>query len=114
MRKTFDVETEFATYKDCYFMIAHYAMDNSLALEIWNDEDGPIADLTRCLGNAKENESYLDMNNCPWARDLVNKLGIGKFTGVLQGSGFCIYPLYEFDIEKVKEYGVRQEEVYDD
>lgn len=103
--KKFDVVTQYETYKDCYFLKGTYS-DKSMFLRIWNDEEGPIADLTTCLGigNGKENFSYLDMNNCPWAANLVEKLEIAKDTGVTQRSGYCIYPLYEFDMDKVNEY----------
>lgn len=102
--KTFTLTTDYATYENCYLLTAKYMADNSMSIEVWNDEDGPIADLTRCLGNAEENQGYLDTNNCPWVENLVKELGIGKHTGNFQQSGFCIYPLYEFDEEKLKEY----------
>ena len=102
--KTFDVVTEYATYKNCYFLTGQFMADNSLSLEIWNDEEGPIADITRCLGDASEGCGYLDMNNCPWSADLVTELGIGYFVGRITRSGFCEYPLYRFDMDKVKEY----------
>ena len=107
--KTFDVTTEYATYKNCYFLRGNYVADNTLSLEIWSDEEGPIADITRCLdclgrNNKNKNFSFLDMNNCPWSAKLVEELGIGKDTGISQRSGYCIYPLYEFDLDKVAEY----------
>ena len=102
--KTFDLETKYSVYKDCYLLTGKFVADNSLSIEIWNDEDGPIVDLTKCLGNADENQGYLDTNNYPWLQELVDRLGIGKFTGLLKQSGFCTYPLYEFDMDKVKEY----------
>ncbi len=111
--KTFDLTTRYETYKNCYFIINTYYADESLALEIWNNEEGPIAGLTTCLGSATKGYAYLDINNCPWAIDLVNKLGIGADTGKIERSGFCFYPLYEFNMEKVKEYGTTEEDRYD-
>ena len=113
--KTFDVVTEYATYKNCYFLTGQFMADNSLSLEIWNDEEGPIADITRCLGNGNMNNNfgYLDMNNCPWSAKLVKELGIAKDTGLSQRSGYCIYPLYEFDMDKVNEYIMGIDDVND-
>ena len=102
--KTFEFSTSYETYKDCYFLTGNFMEDNSLSLEIWNDEYGPIADMTRCLGGACEGYGFLDMNNCPWAAEFVKKLGIGKDTGLSRRNGYCIYPLYEFNMEKVREY----------
>ena len=106
--KTFTVNTPYSTYEDCYFVTGNYMADNSLSIQIWNDEDGPIADMTRCLCDAKKGFSYLDMNNCPWSRELVERLGIGTFTGQVSMSGFCTYPLYEFDMAKIKEYSKKR------
>ena len=38
-----EVKTEWAVYKDCFLQVARYQADNSRAIEIWNNEDGPIA-----------------------------------------------------------------------
>lgn len=103
--KKFDLTTEYATYKDCYFIINKYQKSDSVALEIWNDEDGPIARITTYITQVfKANEAYLDTNNCPWAEELVKKLGIAEYANGVASSGFCIYRLYEFDMDKVKEY----------
>ena len=41
-----EVKTEWAVYKDCFLQVARYQADNSRAIEIWNNEDGPIARLS--------------------------------------------------------------------
>lgn len=38
-----EVRTEWAVYKNCFLQVAKYQADNSRAIEIWNEEDGPIA-----------------------------------------------------------------------
>lgn len=48
--------------------------------------------------------AYLDTNNFPQAEELVRKTGLGTPTGQTYASGFCVYPLYNFDREKLKEY----------
>lgn len=37
-----EVKTEWAVYKDCFLQVARYQADNSRAIEIWNNEDGPL------------------------------------------------------------------------
>lgn len=44
-----EVKTEWAVYKDCFLQVARYQADNSRAIEIWNNEDGPIARITVCI-----------------------------------------------------------------
>jgi len=101
----FDVKTDFSVYRNCYFFVNHYAADNSLMLRIYNNIDGAIADITVCLDDKflKDNQAYVDTNNSEFAPKLIKELGIGKPLGKTRNSGFCTYPLYEFDLEKIGE-----------
>ena len=102
--KTFKLVTHYETYKDCYFRMYKYKIDNSLCLDIYNDEGGSICRLTVRVNTTPKNHAYLDINNCPFAMDLVEDLEIGVPTGKWFGSGFCMYPLYKFNMNKVLEY----------
>lgn len=109
--KTFDVKTPYATYKNCRFIKSTYTLGGALALQIWNDDDGPIATITVNLDvidgiGAYGDLSYVDTNNCPWAERLITELGIGEHTDTWGASGFCVYPLYKFNLEKIKEYSL--------
>ena len=92
--------------------ISHYRADNSVAIQLYSwckDYGGfnePFAMLTVCLNNPnlKENEAYLDTNNCRWGEEFVAKYELGKPTGEYQSSGFCTYPLYEWNLEKLSQY----------
>lgn len=82
-------------------------MGGGLAITMdYEDEDYhccmPFATLTVNLGDRlKENQAYLDTNNCPWAEDFVTDNKLGHDTGAVGFSGFCMYPLYEFDMEAI-------------
>ena len=102
-----DVKTNWATYKDCFVRIEKYSYNDSLAISLWNHEDGPIANLTVCLVNEPldgENSAYVDTNNCPWAMDLIEEYGLGEFWGEYGFSEYCYYPLVYFDMEKLEEH----------
>ena len=43
-----------------------------------------------------KNAAYMDTNNFPWVTEFLDK-GIAKDTGFTRRSGFCEYPLYQFD-----------------
>lgn len=104
--KTFDVHTRFGTEKDCAFSVGRYADNDHIAISIWC-ADGPFADLTVNLPETiryPKNYGYVDTNNFPEAPELIERLGIGKWTGGLCSSGFCTYPLYEFDEAAVHDY----------
>lgn len=44
-----NVKTEYSEYKDCKLRVGKYVEDNSVAVEIYNRWDGPIARVTTCL-----------------------------------------------------------------
>lgn len=104
------VKTDFAVYDECYLRVNKYCADDSVAIQIWNYEDGPIATLTTCLDdkNMKENEVYIDLNNCPWAVDFINEYNLGEYTGQMKQSGFCTYPKYKLDMNEIKKYEARE------
>lgn len=98
--------TEWAVYKDCFLQVARYQADNSRAIEIWNNEDGPIARITVCIAGSglAEDETVIDTNNCPWAMEFIKQHGFGQATGRMVKSGYCTYPVVKLDIEKIGEY----------
>lgn len=47
-----------------------------------------------------ETHAFLDINNCPWVEEFLCDNGIAKpVEGITMKSGFCTYPLYEFNTE---------------
>ena len=61
----------------------------------------PFAKLTVNLGRMNYGYAYVDTNNCPWAEEFIAENGLGEPTGDICCSGFCVYPLYKFDMEKI-------------
>lgn len=59
-----NVKTEYSEYKDCKLRVGKYVEDNSVAVEIYNRWDGPIARVTTCLcdHSLAEDEAYVDTN----------------------------------------------------
>lgn len=100
------ITSEFRTYEGVYLEIGRYLADGSLSIAAWNKKEGSIASLTVCLVNPflKENEAYVDINNCPWVLDFIHKYQLGEESGHTAKSGFCTYPAVEFDLEKIKLY----------
>ena len=39
---------------------------------------------------------YVDTNNMPSAEKFIRENNLGEFTGEVEYSGFCEYPLYKF------------------
>lgn len=67
----------------------------------------PFANLTVNLDEKlPEGFAFIDINNLPGAEDFVEKNELGHFTGKWGRSGFCVYPLYELDLEKISEHSI--------
>lgn len=48
--------------------------------------------------------AYIDTNNFPEAVEFIKENELGKPLGPTRQSGFCEYPLYELDLDKLKEW----------
>ena len=81
-----------------------YALNNKLAVRLtragapWS----PFATLTVNLQSPLQDEThaFVDTNNCPWAEEFLLDNGIAtKVEGCEERSGYCTYPLYEFNKE---------------
>jgi len=104
--KTFDVHTMWGIEKDCTLSVGKYDNNGHIAIQIWC-EDGPFATLTVNLPATKKlpmNQAFVDTNNFPGGPALIKQLGIGKRIAGSAVSGFCSYPLYEFDEEALRNW----------
>lgn len=99
-------KSRYETYENCFLKHIGYYMDGSPAIEVWNAAVGLICRLTVCLCELTltENESFVDVNNNPYALDFVYEYGLGRATGRFEPSGYCLYPSVVFDMEQVKKY----------
>lgn len=106
--KTFTVTTPYATYEDCHLVVNTYQNNGHIALAIWSDEEGPIADITVNIAGIEsmpQTVSCVDVNNFPEALGIIRQLKIGKILeGKFLRSGWCIYPLVEFDLDSIRKY----------
>ena len=91
---------------------SHYVNNGTLAVMLieagapW----APFATITVNLCASEDysfmekNQAYVDTNNCPWAEEFLQDNGIAKpVEGIYGLSGFCTYPLYEFDLDSIWE-----------
>ena len=86
-----------------------YTYGESLAV-VLNTEDGePFATLTVNIPDsyfyANDHRAFVDTNNCPWAEAFLKDTGIATPAGVIGHSGYCDYPLYDFDLSKIVSGG---------
>ena len=99
--KTYKVTT-WGREHDVIVFAARYR-DGGLAVCMDEPGEGPFATLTVNLGRLNWGYAYVDTNNCPWAPEFLEKNGLAEFAWKKCASGFCEYPLYKFNMEKLKE-----------
>lgn len=110
------IDTMYASYEGIMLQVSKYVADNSIAIQAWNMEEGPIATLTVCLDDKSlgENEAYLDTNNCPWVVGFMDKYGLGELTGKVRPSGYCLYPAAKINMDEVMKFVFKEEEEAED
>ena len=91
-----------------YPLVASYYNQN-LAIRLWTDEGEPWATLTvnldeRLYDELGEEYAFVDINNFPEAEEFIAKYGIGESLHMYKTSGYVRYPLYKFNLDKLKEY----------
>lgn len=93
----------------CYQVKAvkdRYDYGNNLAIFLLTKENEMFCVLTVNLEDNQfdfPNLAYVDTNNCPFAEKFITENKLGKFKNQYGFSGFCRYPLYEFDLSKLNE-----------
>lgn len=74
-----------------------YANNGNLAIALTCDTGEPYGVLTVNLGEKLPADmAYVDTNNMPSAEKFIRENNLGEFTGEVEYSGFCEYPLYKF------------------
>ena len=89
--------------------IHKYAENDNLAIQMMCWDDGypePWSMLTVNLSRkCKPNCAFIDINNNSDAiMNWLESNNLGFDTGVFEISGFCIYPMFEFNMDEVKKY----------
>lgn len=85
-----------------------YSNNGSLAIILWSynpefEDHEEYATLTVNFGMTSSDHAFLDTNNLPNAEEFVIDNELGEHTGQFNHSGYCTYPLYKFDIEKLEK-----------
>ena len=79
-----------------------YMDEGNLAISLECEDGEPYGMLTVNLdSDLPEDMAYVDTNNIPDAEDFIERNGLGTKTNFNKVSGFCIYPLYRFNLEKL-------------
>lgn len=93
---------------DLTLRVGLYPSDQCLAVtaDYWNEGyDQPWGNLTVNLGiTMKPWQAFLDTNNMPYIGETLERIGLADPVGCMLPSGFCHYPLYEFNPDELAKY----------
>ena len=103
---TLELKTQFGTTENVTLTVNTYMDNNSLYVGMTTMGDGfpePYGDVTvNLLTSVPPYCAFVDTNNMPELEDFLVKNKIAEFTGLTQKSGYCSYPLYLFNAEKMR------------
>ena len=92
-------------------IVGNYAAFGNLAIELFDVKEGPYACLTVNVAPLGDPTlAAVDTNNFTNAVDVIKEYGLGVDTGLRVQSGFCSYPVFKFDLNKVNEYALEEGE----
>ena len=83
-----------------------YLHPRTLCVQTYTEDGEPFATLTvnLCSKLQTASRAFLDVNNCPWVEQFLVSNGIAyPVEKVTRTSGFCCYPLYEFDTTRLEK-----------
>lgn len=86
-----------------------YTYGDCLAISLMQEDGSCFAHLTVNLIDAlegiatlPEDCAFVDVNNAPWAEKFIQENDLGIFLGMYVQSGYVSYPLYKFNLNKLK------------
>lgn len=84
---------------------SRYTSNNNYAVRLEELDGAPFAIITVNLPERQLPHGYafVDTNNYPWAEEFISKYELGEPAGIAAQSGYCVYPLYKFDTNRIKE-----------
>ena len=114
MKKQLEMERRFSGKVTLELEINSYMDNNRMYIGLVEPDGEHFADLTvNITAPCPDYCGYVDINNCPELEGFIEKHGLGEFTGLMGGSGFCSYPLYLFNPEKLREIAPEDMELFE-
>lgn len=105
---TYTIKLQLSTYYDGQLALSALCWDEEL--NFWDRFATFTVNLIEVDDiPAPEGCAYLDTNNLPEVEDWITENGLAEFAGLRKQSGYCTYPLYRLNIEKIKQVIAKQE-----
>jgi len=89
---------------DVEVVLESYANNHNVAIELVDTGDFmSFATITTNIEKLPKGYACIDTNNYPWATDFLVENDLGYPTGTYMVSGFCTYPIYELNLDKMSK-----------
>lgn len=109
--------SEYGGDSEIQLEVQQYADNGRIAISMITEEEGYpelFGSLTVNIdAPAPDYCGYLDTNNLSNAEKFVTENELGEFTGLTGRSGYCEYPLYLFNVDKLRELCPEQMAAYE-
>ena len=107
MEQTLELNTQWGSIEKVQLEISNYMNNNGLYIglnAVSGEYTESYGDITVNLdGKAPDYCGYVDINNMPELEKFIEENELGEFTGLTKRSGFCEFPLYMFNPDKLRE-----------
>ena len=95
--------------ENVFLEITKYAFDNTLAIVMICEDGQTFGNLTVNIQETLEDDcAFIDENNL--GEDIlswVEENNVGKFTGRVGISGFCMYPEVKFNLKEIEKHAYK-------
>lgn len=106
MEKTLNLQSRYGGEIKVFLEINTYLNNGCMYIGLveQGEHPEPYGDLTVNLsGKVPDYCGYVDLNNMPELEQFIEENKLGEFTGLVKRSGFCEYPLYLFDADRLRQ-----------
>ena len=100
-------KTSFGTY-EVEVMRETYIQNKNTCMQLYDVEGMPFATLTVNIDELPKDYACIDTNNCPWAERFMKENDLGTPTDLRMRSGFCTYPVYRLNLDKIPEFDLEE------
>lgn len=94
---------------ECVLKMGRYMNNSNLSLGLVTTTGKLYTSITKNIEKLPKNQAAIDVYDCTWAEEFILKHKLGTNTGKelyeyhQDWAGHCTYPVYEFDMNRIKE-----------
>ena len=95
------LNTDYGKY-DVGIRLENYVNNNNTCISLYDEDGCPFAIITTNIEKLPKEYACIDTNNYHWATKFLTDNDLGEPTECYMNSGFCTYPIYKLNLNKLK------------